>query len=263
MRDLGWPAAATAAEADLLVACGAFGPGLAAALDQLWQQLPGPRARVDLESADATTEAALEAGRSQLRGGAAQRRDAGARSADDASPHEYHHGSHPAEHQQGHGDPEPEHGEPAGVEGDEQADEMTMPDDGGEHDDGGHGQHGHGGHDHGMSMPAGLAMADRAPDRDLLKLDRLHVPLGPVLPEWPAGLVLHTALQGDVIQEAAVQVLDVGDHGSAWPSGRGSFWNEPTVERHGVGVRYRRVPLDGEQRLAGQGPAGERSIDGR
>lgn len=58
--------------------------------------------------------------------------------------------------------------------------------------------------------PGEVPMADRAPDRDGLKLDRLHVPLGPVLPDWPAGLVVHTVLQGDVIQhaEATVAGLD-------------------------------------------------------
>jgi hypothetical protein len=51
-------------------------------------------------------------------------------------------------------------------------------------------------------------MADVGPDRDGLTLDRLHVPLGPVLPDWPAGLVLRVTLQGDVIQEVTAQVLD-------------------------------------------------------
>jgi hypothetical protein len=43
-----------------------------------------------------------------------------------------------------------------------------------------------------------------------LTLDRLHVPLGPVLPDWPAGLVVRVTLQGDVIQEASAEVLDAG-----------------------------------------------------
>jgi hypothetical protein len=41
-----------------------------------------------------------------------------------------------------------------------------------------------------MGMPGGLPMAERGEDRDRLKLDRLHVPLGPVLPDWPAGLLV-------------------------------------------------------------------------
>lgn len=49
-------------------------------------------------------------------------------------------------------------------------------------------------------------MADRDADRDGLALDQLTVPLGPVLPDWPAGLVVHTVLQGDVIQSAWVEL---------------------------------------------------------
>jgi hypothetical protein len=69
-----------------------------------------------------------------------------------------------------------------------------------------------------MEMPGGLPMADLGDDRDGLRLDRLHVPLGPVLPDWPPGLVVRTVLQGDVIQEASADVLDAG-------SGR-PFWHD-------------------------------------
>ncbi|WP_206438956.1 hypothetical protein [Streptomyces scabichelini] len=65
-------------------------------------------------------------------------------------------------------------------------------------------------------------MAERADDRDELRLDRLHVPLGPVLPDWPAGLVLDVALQGDVIQHAETRSVAVGGR-----SPRRAFWNEP------------------------------------
>jgi hypothetical protein len=71
-----------------------------------------------------------------------------------------------------------------------------------------------------MGAPLGLAMAERAADRDGLKLDVLHVPLGPALPDWPAGLVLHLTLQGDVIQAVEVAVMDGSADGS-------SFWDEP------------------------------------
>lgn len=76
----------------------------------------------------------------------------------------------------------------------------------------------------------GLPMADRADDRDGLRLDRLHVPLGPALADWPAGLVLRLTLQGDVVQEVAVE--------SAFPaSSRPPFWNEPWLrERMGERV---------------------------
>ncbi len=89
----------------------------------------------------------------------------------------------------------------------------------GEHAD--HSDHSsHGDHsDHGgMEMPGGLAMADRAEDRDGLKLDVLHVPLGPVLPHWPPGLVVDTLLQGDVVQRARARVV------AAPGAGRAPFW---------------------------------------
>lgn len=56
-------------------------------------------------------------------------------------------------------------------------------------------------------LPDGPMMADRGPDRDGLRLDVLHVPLGPVLPSWPAGLVVDVAMQGDVIQSARPRLL--------------------------------------------------------
>jgi len=72
----------------------------------------------------------------------------------------------------------------------------------------------HGDMDHGdmdMSGPGGIALAMGGDDRDGLAMDVLHLPLGPVLPHWPPGLVLHCALQGDVITEAQVEVLDSTD----------------------------------------------------
>jgi hypothetical protein len=66
-----------------------------------------------------------------------------------------------------------------------------------------------------MEMPGGIPMADRGADRDGLALDQLHVALGPVLPDWPAGLVVRVVLQGDVIQDAAVELLDAGAGGTS------------------------------------------------
>jgi hypothetical protein len=57
-----------------------------------------------------------------------------------------------------------------------------------------------------LELDAG--MADRADDRDGLRLDVLHVPLGPVLPYWPAGLRVDLAVQGDVVQAAEVSAVD-------------------------------------------------------
>jgi len=71
-----------------------------------------------------------------------------------------------------------------------------------------HGSMDHGGHG-GMEMaPGGIALAQGGEDRDGLEMDVLNVRLGPVLPHWPAGLVLRCALQGDVITVALAELLD-------------------------------------------------------
>ena len=56
--------------------------------------------------------------------------------------------------------------------------------------------------------PDGIALAGGDDDRDGLEMDVLHVPLGPVLPAWPASLVLRCVLAGDVVTHADVEVLD-------------------------------------------------------
>lgn len=58
-----------------------------------------------------------------------------------------------------------------------------------------------------MMMPAGLPLADEADDRDGLRLDALHIGLGPALPWWPAGLLVRLTIHGDVITEAAAGVI--------------------------------------------------------
>ncbi|MFC4859362.1 hypothetical protein [Actinophytocola glycyrrhizae] len=79
-----------------------------------------------------------------------------------------------------------------------------------------HGDRDHGDRDH-SGRELELPMADRAEDRDGLKLDVLRVPLGPALPHWPAGLRLDVTLQGDVIQRAGADVLGLAQ-------GVTSFW---------------------------------------
>ncbi|MFC9246068.1 hypothetical protein ACFT7S_19290 [Streptomyces sp. NPDC057136] len=93
------------------------------------------------------------------------------------------------------------------------------------HDEGHEDRSTHGGmdghHAHHMGAVAGLPMAERADDRDGLRLDRLHVPLGPALPNWPAGLMLRVELQGDVVQRAEIEPV------SAPSSSQPVFWSEP------------------------------------
>lgn len=98
-----------------------------------------------------------------------------------------------------------------------------------------HQEHGghmdHMGHDmHAMEV-AGLPMAERADDRDELRLDQLHVPFGPGLSDWPAGLVLRLTLQGDLVQDVEV------DHLSVASGHRLPFWDEPWLRAaHGEEV---------------------------
>ena len=78
----------------------------------------------------------------------------------------------------------------------------------------------------GMELPGGLGMADRAPDRDGLRLDVLHLRLGPLLGSWPAGLIVDVVLQGDVVQAATCSTVD------AQPGGpRQGRQAEPAVAR--------------------------------
>ncbi|MGY1708202.1 hypothetical protein ACI8AC_01680 [Geodermatophilus sp. SYSU D00758] len=71
----GWPRAAVPAETDVLLVLGEPGPGLAAAVDVLWTQVPAPRHRARL-TAGFEVAAALDAGRAALlAGGDADRPD--------------------------------------------------------------------------------------------------------------------------------------------------------------------------------------------
>ena len=72
--------------------------------------------------------------------------------------------------------------------------------------DGDHHDH-DGGHDHSAMMPDGIPLAEGVEDRDGLEMDELHLPLGPVLAHWPAGVVLRVTLHGDVVVDAEVEQL--------------------------------------------------------
>ncbi len=148
--------AASPADADVLVVAGEPGPELAAAVEVVWAQLPGPRPRVQPAEPGQADDA--------LRGAVAALADPQQQVAR-----------------------APARGDEWGP-GDE-------------------------------DMPGGLAMAESAEDRDGLELEVLRVPLGPVLPDWPAGLVVDTILQGDVVQQAHARLL-----GPAVPPGA-PFWH--------------------------------------
>lgn len=170
--------AASPADADILLIAGGAGAEMGAAIELVWSQLPGPRARVQLGQ-PGDVEQALDCALDLLLDDAAQRRDAVDRARD--IPH-----APPGA---------------AATDGDEHGDQHTGQ---------GHDQHGHG-HDMGgmaMELPGGLPMADRGPDRDGLTLDVLHVALGPVLADWSAGLLVEVEMQGDIIQNAQARFVD-------------------------------------------------------
>lgn len=187
----GWPHAASPAAADLVVFTGVPVPVRDDDwAERVWGGVPAPRARVTVTEAEHASHA-LDHGRSML-----------------LSP------ARPAVHV-----PHAAHGHD-GHDGTDHRDHGDM---GHDHSGMNHGDMGHEAMDHGhhMGVVAGLPMAERGDDRDGLRLDRLHVPLGPGLADWPAGLVLRLVLQGDVVQRAEVETTAV----PAPP--RPAFWDEP------------------------------------
>ena len=168
----GWVEALSPADADILCVCGNVPDGQTEAIDRIWDQLPGPRARVNVEQPD-DAGARFDGCVAELLDTAAQRRREADRKVQ----------------------PDDD-----GDDGDGDMDHSDM-----DHGDSGgmdHSQMDHSGMDHGgmdMPMPGGIPLAGEGTDRDGLNLDVLKVPLGPYLPLWPAGMVLHCELQGDVV----------------------------------------------------------------
>ena len=194
LRQRGWRGALSPADADLLVTCGLPGPRFTDALDLVWAQLPGPRARVTVT---AVAAGVLDDAARQLRDEDRQRQDAADRAAGPEM------GTLAA-------------GDDAGQDDGDTADGDTTDTDHGDMDMAGGTDHGDmdmaGGMDHGdmdMDMaPGGIPLASGGGgDRDGLDLDVLHLTLGPVLPCWPAGLLLHCTLHGDVVAEARPEAL--------------------------------------------------------
>lgn len=180
VAEVGGTFAMSAADADLLVVAGEPGSEHAQLIESLWMQMPGPRARTIVVSPSGARPA-LSKALSELHSAAQLSEAAERRDEWDATE------PSSADHLPRQSAPE----QPA----DTQAGGSGV----------GHEMGGNGGH--GMDMPAGLAMANRGPDRDGLNLDVLHLALGPVLPYWPHGLVVDLAIQGDVVQVARGRVL--------------------------------------------------------
>lgn len=214
----GWASATSPADADVLLVCGAPGEELESVCARLWSQLPGPRVRAAVISAS-DVASTLERAAEELLDEGRQQSDARTRSRQPAKPRdETAHTQHAAHGSSGEST---EHNVDMHVDMKMDTDmdtdtdmDMDM--------------------DMDMPMPGGIPLANGGPDRDGLEMDVLHVPLGPVLPHWPAGLVVRCVLQGDVIVNAEAEVLSA----AAQPSGDGP-----------VGGDSRRL-ADDERRLA-------------
>lgn len=178
------------AESDVLLVCGTPGPEMRTVIDRVWDQMPYPKHRAALTSPDeigtifTTAQDSLTDRRAQ--------RSAREHGID---------GSHLAEVGPDHEHPNDEHPDDT----DESMHDNDTPT--GRHD------MPMGGHDHmSMSGPGGYPLADGADDRDGLEMDVLHRRLGPILPVWPAGVILDVTLAGDTITDASASVIDVDDH---------------------------------------------------
>ena len=240
----GWSLAFAPADADLLIVCGEPGSRLEEAVELVWHQLPGPRVRVDVREYDDVARR-LDDGHAGLLDVERHRHDAQQRlegpdllralsknSGQNHSNHEgMNHGAHGGhqgiEHSDREGMDHSAH-EGMGHSGNHHDDGMDhdahrgmdhsahegMGHSGNHHDDGmDHDAHqgmdhsAHGGHG-GMDMSlGGIPLAGGGEDRDGLEMDVLTVRLGPVLPHWPAGLVLRCLLQGDVIATADAEFV--------------------------------------------------------
>jgi hypothetical protein len=190
----GWRLAFSPADADVLVVCGEPGPRFDEAVDLVWHQIPGPRVRIDVREYDDV---------------AARLDESYARLLDTE------HHRHDARHRPVASDLLGEASEDTGMDHSGHGD---MQHNG--HGDMDHGDMDHAGHEsHGdMDMsPGGIPLAQGGEDRDGLEMDILKVRLGPVLPHWPAGLVLHCSLQGDVVTTAHAEVVDTIQHHDADP----------------------------------------------
>ncbi|QKW48594.1 hypothetical protein [Streptomyces buecherae] len=195
-----WREATGPADTDVLVVAGRPGPEMRVVVADVWRRVPAPRLRVDVNPR--TSPADIGRRLDQVPGLLADPHRARVEAVTAASD------THSVRERVG------EHHHPAHGAGAPGAWDHAGPARHGAHDAAGHGDHDGGHHDHhhtDMPLPGGLGMAEVAEDRDGLTLDVLRLPLGPVLPDWPAGLVVDVVMQGDVISSAEARFLD-GPH---------------------------------------------------
>jgi len=223
----GWAIAMSPADADVLLVCGTADVEFGAAVDRLWDQMVSPLVRV-ASGAAADLPQAIDDARHALLDDDSQRADALRRAAGGSGTepagvaevpmdkgHEGASSKHAAHGSMGHG--ATTHPSATGNPGLMGMDHESM--------DHGSIDMGHGHHMHmGMSGPAGIPLAQGEDDRDGLEMDALHVILGPILPAWPADLVLRCTLHGDTISAAEAEVLPSAEQSAALsPDERGAL----------------------------------------
>lgn len=187
IADNGWVEALSPGDADILCICGEVPDDQADAMERLWDKLPGPRNRTVVTRPEHAGRA-LEGCGTDLLDVDGQIRLEAERDATEPEPDD---GKDDGDGNS-HTDMDHEGMNHSGKEDGDADTQMNMD----------HGGMNHEGMDHGgmeMPMPGGIGLAGEGRDRDGLDLDALKVPLGPYLPFWPAGLVLHCELQGDVV----------------------------------------------------------------
>ncbi len=165
----GWCGAESVADADVLAVVGEPAEALADVVEHVWGQMSEPRARIHVRD-EAVVDELLTVAAEQLRGTTGRIAESELRLGFTPSADDLTH-------------------EMSGDHGDHGGQDMA------------------GGHDHAAMMPDGISLAEGAEDRDGLEMDELHLPLGPVLAHWPAGLVLRVTLHGDVVVDATVEQL--------------------------------------------------------
>lgn len=221
VRRSGWVLAQSPADADLLVTVGAAGDDLAVLIDRVWEQMPAPRARILVTAGDEIA-AALRGAAASLADIPLQRRmlsETGPAPRNGYGPGAVHAQMTHESGTDGHADrgggaphlmtTESGHDRTDEDMGSDRDMENTG-DEPGSHQGGLHSMHGHGEMDMSMDMsgPGGVPLAGGyGADRDGLEMDVLHLPLGPVLPDWPAGLVLDCTLSGDLVVTASTRLL--------------------------------------------------------
>jgi hypothetical protein len=186
----GWVEAVGPADADVLLVCGSPSGPLLAIIDAVWEQIPAPRYRVILTAVDSLGDV-LDALPTALRDDGRQRLDAHSRrmTLNNNRGPDSTVSSEP-----------PDTGESADGDNGNAASNNDAEMDASEGMD----------MDMDMSGPAGIPLAEGAQDRDGLEMDVTHLSIGPVLTGWPAALVVHATLHGDVITEARIERLPAG-----------------------------------------------------